>query len=75
MEVPSEPAQALSIIRRVEFIKMWVRLLPSFSVPVAAQESPLELVFQTSVTRFRSDGWETGSKRADEKRSPHDEVP
>src|SRR5580704_1346860 len=29
MEVPSEPAQALLIIRCVEFIKMWVRLLRS----------------------------------------------
>jgi len=32
----------------------------SFSVPVAAQEILLELVFQTSVTGFRSDGWQTG---------------
>lgn len=47
----------------------------SFSVPVAAQEIPLELVFQISVTRFRSDGWQAGSNRADEKPSPHDEVP
>jgi len=38
----------------------------SFNVPVAAQEIRLELVFQTSVSRFRSDGWETGSQPADE---------